>query len=109
MPEYPLFKHLIEKGTGEKVEQEYRFHPIRKWRFDFAIPDYMIAIEIEGGAHVQGRHNRAAGFIKDMEKYNTAALMGWRIFRFTPQQTGLCLDLMSVIKIQITKQKKDRL
>ncbi|MCK4815094.1 hypothetical protein KA005_04930, partial [bacterium] len=61
--------------------REYKFHPVRKWRFDFALKD-RVAVEIEGGIWAQGRHTRGSGFIKDAEKYNTAAAMGWRVFRF---------------------------
>ena len=64
---------------------EYRFHPTRKWRFDYAYPELKIAIEQEGGVWIQGRHNRATGFLKDIEKYNEASLLGWRIIRITPQ------------------------
>ncbi|HHB1586036.1 MULTISPECIES: hypothetical protein [Vibrio] len=64
-------------------EAEYRFHHKRKWRFDFAYPDYQLAIEVEGGTWTTGRHNRAKGYESDCEKYNTAALMGWRVLRFT--------------------------
>lgn len=60
----------------------------RKWRFDFAIPESKLAIEIEGGVWITGRHNRASGYLKDMEKYNTATVLGWRILRFTPEQIG---------------------
>ena len=70
---------------GNPVE-EYRFHAVRKWRFDYAYVDKKIAVEIEGGIFVIGRHTRGAGFLKDMEKYNAAGLLGWRIFRFTPRQ-----------------------
>jgi len=66
--------------------KEYRFHPRRRWRFDYAWPEYMVAIEIEGGAWTYGRHNRAKGFINDMEKYNEAVLLGWRVLRYTPKQ-----------------------
>lgn len=65
---------------GEYV-REYKFHPVRKWRFDFAFAD-MVAVEIEGGIWTRGRHTRGSGFIKDCEKYNTAAALGWRVFRF---------------------------
>ena len=69
-------------GLPEAV-QEYRFHPERKWRFDFAYPDKMIAIEVEGGTWASGRHSRGAGFQGDCEKYNEATILGWRILRFT--------------------------
>lgn len=61
---------------------EVLFHPLRRWRFDFAWHDRMIAAEVEGGIFIRGRHASPAGFIKDAEKYNTAALLGWRVFRF---------------------------
>jgi len=66
--------------------QEYMFHPERRWRFDYAWPENKVAMEVEGGAWVRGRHTRGAGFVKDMEKYNAAASLGWRVFRFTPAQ-----------------------
>lgn len=65
---------------------EYRFAPPRRWRFDLAFVDQKVAIEQEGGVWIQGRHSRGAGMVKDMEKYNAAGLLGWRVFRFTPQQ-----------------------
>lgn len=67
-------------------QKEYRFHPVRRWRFDYALPEKKIAIEVEGAVWTQGRHTRGSGFVKDMEKYNTAAAMGWSVLRFTPQQ-----------------------
>lgn len=66
--------------------REHRFHPKRLWRFDWAWPQWKVAVECEGGLWVGGRHNRATGYINDMEKYNAASLLGWRIFRYTPQQ-----------------------
>ena len=66
---------------GLKPIREHVFHPRRKWRFDFAFPDKMVAIEIEGG--VGGRHQRIGGFVGDCYKYNAAAGLGWRVFRYT--------------------------
>lgn len=65
---------------------EHRFHVTRRWRFDYAWPDYQVALEVEGGVWVGGRHTSGAGFVKDMEKYNEAACMGWRIIRCQPRQ-----------------------
>ncbi|WP_415720517.1 hypothetical protein [Photobacterium ganghwense] len=62
---------------------EYRFHEKRRWRFDFAYPDLLVAIEVEGGTWTNGRHTRGKGFEGDCEKYNTAALRGWTVLRFT--------------------------
>lgn len=81
-----IFVSIMENLLKVKIEKEYRFCPERKWRFDYAIPEKMLAIEIEGGVWQYGRHNRAGGFLKDMEKYNKAAELGWRILRFTPDQ-----------------------
>lgn len=67
-------------------DREVRFHPTRKWRFDYAFPDAKIAVEREGGVFIQGRHTRGSGFVKDLEKYNCAVLAGWRVLRYTPQQ-----------------------
>lgn len=63
---------------------EFKFHPVRKWRADFAFPSHMILIEIEGGVWIQGRHQTGKGFSADCEKYSHAALLGYRVFRFTP-------------------------
>jgi len=70
--------------------------PERKWRFDYAWILPKIAVEIEGGVWMQGRHTRGSGFVKDMEKYNYAGLLGWRIFKFTPKQlkTGEAQNFM---------------
>jgi very-short-patch-repair endonuclease len=77
---------------------EHRFHPIRRWRFDAAFPERMVAIEVDGGAFIGGRHTRGAGFKADCEKLNAAALHGWRIFRFLPEQVrnGEALKILSL-------------
>ena len=79
---------------------EYRFHPKRKWMYDFANPLYKIACEVEGGVFVQGRHSRGVGMIKDMEKYNTGTVMGWQILRFTPDQKELMIDTVREALLQ---------
>ena len=82
---------LLLKAHAIPFEREYRFRGLsdqRKWRFDFVIlPLYLqIAVEIDGGSYVYGRHNRPKGFAADCEKYNQATLMGWKVLRYTPNQ-----------------------
>jgi len=74
---------LKAAGLAQGWIAEHKFHPSRKWRVDFANVAMKLAIEIEGGTHSNGRHNRAAGFEADSIKYNTLAAMGWTLFRFT--------------------------
>lgn len=62
--------------------REHKFHPTRRWRFDFYQPDLKLAVECEGGIFTGGRHTRAGGFLADAEKYNAAAEMGITVLRF---------------------------
>ena len=84
MSDYNLFKRLLEKELGVPIESEYKFHPKRKWRADFAILSANLLIEVEGGAYSNGRHTRGSGFIADIEKYNAALLAGFRVYRVVP-------------------------
>lgn len=96
----------------EKIPQpirEWTFHPTRKWRFDFAWPDYQIAIEVEGGMHKIGRHQRAPGFQSDCEKYNEAAVLGWIVLRYTPAmiQRGVVMNhLLPVLYLKQIEQSE---
>jgi len=63
---------------------EYFIVPNRKFRADFAFPEAMLMIEVDGGQWLAngGRHNRDS----DREKLNLAAVNGWRVMRFSTQQ-----------------------
>lgn len=81
-----VFTVICKTDLGVECVKEYKFHPKRRWRFDYAIPEHKIALEVEGGVWTQGRHTRPQGFLGDIEKYNQATLMGWRVFRTTPTE-----------------------
>ena len=66
--------------------REWEFHPFRKWRFDCAWVQHWLALEIDGGAFVGGRHTTGKGFRDDCEKLNEAACLGWRVIRVLPEQ-----------------------
>jgi len=80
--------------------KEYYFAKPRMWRFDYAIPDKMVYIEVDGGRFKQrtytnkvgqkittigGRHNSGKGFEDDCEKKNTASVLGWRGLTVFPE------------------------
>lgn len=93
-----LYSKLLSSDTNYKFVSEFYFHPKRRWRFDYCCPELKIAVEIEGGAFSQGRHTRGVGFIKDMEKYNNATLLGYKLLRFTPDQKNK-IDTIDMIKL----------
>lgn len=71
-----------EAGLPEPMP-EYIFQRDRRWRADFAWPEQLLIVEIEGGDWIRGRHTRAAGYATDCIKYNSAQLAGWRVIRFS--------------------------
>lgn len=85
-PKSDFFTVLCRSDLKVECIKEHKFHPTRKWRFDYAIPAHKIAIEVEGGVWTGGRHTSPKGFLNDMEKYNTATIMGWRLLRTTPDR-----------------------
>lgn len=70
-------------GLGAGVRKRLKDQNLSDWRFDFAWSDYKLAVEVEGGVFSGGRHTRGKGFVDDCKKYNSALLLGWRVFRFT--------------------------
>ncbi len=84
-----LFYTLVAcYSAGLDLVEEYRFHKSRKWRFDLAVPSRKIAFEYEGIFRGNTRHIRNTGYSKDCEKYNHAALLDWRVYRFTAFDFG---------------------
>ena len=125
------FLGVVKPSAEDLFDQQLRFHVERglkcirqlqfakaelgrRWAFDFAFPDYQVAVEVEGlvpivmwrakligpqpvmnargyvdnvesvarTPAVLGRHASVTGIIEDMEKYNSAALLGWTVLRF---------------------------
>jgi very-short-patch-repair endonuclease len=72
------------KAHNLSPAREYRFHPTRRWKFDFCFPEARLAVEVEGGTRYgKSRHSQGAGFEADCNKYNQAARMGWVVLRYS--------------------------
>ena len=80
--ELQLLAQLHEKRISGYM-MEFRFHPTRRWRFDFAFERIKFAVEVEGGTWSGGRHTTGSGFEKDCEKYAEALMLGWKVLRVT--------------------------
>lgn len=75
---------------------EYAFYPERKWKFDISWPyvnlldgtsiNGWVALEVQGGIFIRGRHTNGAALLKEWEKLNTAATLGWRILYCQPSE-----------------------
>lgn len=79
-----LLTRIHQAGLPEP-QTEVRFHPELKNAFDLAWPEFRLAVEAEGGVWTGGRHVRGQGYTDDCRKYNYAALLGWRVLRFTTE------------------------
>lgn len=97
-----VFAAVRQAGFPDPVP-EHRFHPARKWRFDWCWPDLRVALERHGGdwrpvlcpgcGHRKtvfvSRHHSRDGLEADLEKMNAAAVLGWLVVAVTP---GMILD-----------------
>ena len=78
-----ILKKFQEQGLIESYVTELVFCNARKFRFDWAITSLKIAIEYEGIISTKSRHTTISGYSKDIEKYNLAITIGWRVLRYT--------------------------
>jgi len=88
-------RDLKALGLMEGCEREYKFHPTRRWKADFAWDGLLIEykpgsfrgiklmLEVNGGTYMQGKsrgaHSRGARQRDDYEKWSEASLMGWTV------------------------------
>lgn len=97
--ELAAFQQIRAVKLDASCVRQFKFHPVRKWAFDFAWPQRKVALEVDGGVHTGGRHTRGAGFTEDCVKANTALIMGWRVLRATGDQvkSGQALEWLEAL------------
>jgi len=83
-------------------EREYMFALEamgRRWRFDFAYPEQMVGIEVQGGIWSRGAHARGTGLERDYEKLNSAQLLGWTVFQFSRKtiESGKAVNIIEKV------------
>ena len=80
--------YFVECGIPAPFD-EYFFHPVRKFRFDFAWPQHRVALECNGGIFNRRAHGSISGILRDIEKNNLACELGWRVLVALPD--NLCM------------------
>lgn len=80
-------------------EREYRFHVERKFRFDFAWPQFKVALEVDGGIFNGGAHSNPMNILRDMEKGNLATMDGWKVLHFTPSQVKCGMAIADIKRL----------
>lgn len=90
--------YFVAAGLPAPVT-EHRFMSDRRFRFDYAWVEQHVALEVEGGIWTGGRHTRGSGFLRDMSKYNHAAVRGWYVVRCTPStlRTKETVDMLKAL------------
>lgn len=82
------FIQLLENEIQCDVWPEFFFSVDRLYRFDYAIPEHKIGIEVNGGVWSKGNsgHSSGTGIMRDYEKSNLAQSLGWKVLTVVPAQ-----------------------
>lgn len=111
---------VVAKDLPEPIPQ-YKFHPVRKWRFDFVFhaahldfalseQHIKLAVEIQGGGFVKGGHVRGAQQEKDFEKLRAAARLGWIVLQYGSKAMGdplkVAAEVAETLREKITTSQR---
>jgi very-short-patch-repair endonuclease len=84
---YPIEQYrwaAAEVGLGPGLRKRLAAAGLRDWRLDFAwLVPRKVAVEMQGGTWVGGRHTRGGGYREDCERLNALQSHGWRVFYVT--------------------------
>lgn len=83
-----FFELQLQEHGVPTPQKEYKFLKNRRFRFDFAWPEFKFACEVDGAVYQRGRHTSGAGYTKDCEKFALAAIEGYRVIRVTTGQVN---------------------
>ena len=89
-----MFELFVKKETGLEIIAEFKFCKTRRFKSDYYIPELKLLIEKEGGIYTGKAHGSITGILRDIEKYNLATILGYKILRYQPK------DLMSYKTIE---------
>lgn len=97
-------------GTGKGLRKRLADAGLKDWRFDFAMPEIRLAVEVEGGGWSGGRHTRGTGFAEDLNKYDAAVRLGWVVYRCSPEMvaSGRAIETIKIAAMLLTTRANDK-
>ena len=78
--EYRFARDIVGHGVG--IRSRLKEAGLQDWRFDFYWPIHRVAVELNGGTFINGRHNRGAALTSEYRKLNTASEHGITVLVF---------------------------
>ena len=74
-------------------ERQYLIVEDKAWRLDFAWPQFMLAIEVDGGNWIRGSHTRASDYVR------RRAIVGhnWRCYSYHTDELASAEGLREVV------------
>ena len=75
-----FYKSWVSNYPRHRPAVEYRFHPSRKFRFDFAWVEQKVAVEVQG---MGPGHCSLQGMTQDYDKLMEALLFNWKVIYLT--------------------------
>lgn len=105
---------LTQLGEVFHVEHPFSQELGRKHRWDVAFLPELLAVEVNGGVWTRGAHGHPTTIIRNMEKTNLGAKLGWLILAFTPQQVksgealNFILEVLTILRSPYVAKTSDR-
>jgi very-short-patch-repair endonuclease len=103
------FREQLERVPNLKFLTQLHFATSmkRRWRFDFAFPDFKVAVEldgvvmkkIEGRWFTMGRHADVKGMRGDAQKGNAAIMYGWSVLHFLQDEVSPKRALNTTLRV----------
>jgi len=69
-------------GSAPGIRSRLKKYGLKDWRFDFLFREERLAIEVNGGNYVGGRHSNATALTDEYRKINKAQQLGFRVLIF---------------------------
>ena len=103
--EFETYWRLFAPGAPQP-EHDVEFCPDRRWRADFMWQEYGVIVECEGGVYTGQAHGSVSGILRDIEKYNAANSLGYRVFRYGPKQREDPQRFAKKVLVALARQRR---